>query len=128
MNKDVLEWLECAKMDFITAKHLYKTLYPIPHSIVCYHCQQSAEKYLKALILANNGKIKKTHDLLNLLEYLSTCLAISDSLKLACANLTRFATRTRYPTDENIDETLTKKALQDMDTVVNWVKKELKVE
>ena len=44
------EWFTYAERDFLTAEHLAKTLYPIPIEIVCYHCQQSAEKFLKGFI------------------------------------------------------------------------------
>ena len=42
------EWYAYAERDLITAKHLVKTLYPVPLEIVCYHCQQSSEKFLIA--------------------------------------------------------------------------------
>lgn len=31
--------------------------------IVCFHCQQAVEKYLKALLLSNNEDIQKTHNI-----------------------------------------------------------------
>jgi HEPN domain-containing protein len=34
------EWLRYASHDLRTAKHIAKTLWPIPYEIVCYHCQQ----------------------------------------------------------------------------------------
>lgn len=48
MLPEVKEWLEFAKMDLDAAKHLNDTFYPKPLQIICYHCQQSAEKALKA--------------------------------------------------------------------------------
>ncbi|MDD2401361.1 MAG: HEPN domain-containing protein [Clostridia bacterium] len=38
-------------------------MFPIPLEIICYHCQQSAEKYLKGYIALNEGSIVKTYDL-----------------------------------------------------------------
>ena len=32
------EWYAYAERDLITAKHIVKTLYPVPLEIVCYHC------------------------------------------------------------------------------------------
>ncbi|WP_200800676.1 HEPN domain-containing protein [Carboxydothermus pertinax] len=43
------------------AKYLMNMI-PKPSNIICYHCQQSAEKYLKGFIALNGGQILKTHD------------------------------------------------------------------
>ena len=44
-NEKILkEWMEFARMDFLTAKHLYEHMYPKPLEIICYHCQQAVEK------------------------------------------------------------------------------------
>ena len=53
------EWYAYAERDLISANHLVKTLYPVPLEIVCYHCQQSSEKFLKGYIAdQNTNKIK----------------------------------------------------------------------
>ena len=52
MLPEVKEWLDFAKMDLDAAKHLNDTFYPKPLHIICYHCQQSVEKALKASIAA----------------------------------------------------------------------------
>lgn len=39
VSKEVLDWERFAEMDYITANHLDKTLYPKPMEIICYHCQ-----------------------------------------------------------------------------------------
>ena len=43
----VKEWLYYANMDVTSADYLM-TMIPAPYEIICYHCQQSAEKFLKA--------------------------------------------------------------------------------
>lgn len=59
-NKKVLqEWLDFAEMDFLTAKHLYDNMYPKPLEIICYHCQQSVEKLLKAVLISYGVTIKR---------------------------------------------------------------------
>jgi len=42
------EWFDIAETDLSSAHHLI-TMRPRPIEIICYHCQQSAEKYLKRL-------------------------------------------------------------------------------
>ena len=43
------EWLTYAEMDLATVEFLL-AMYPLPIAIICYHCQQSAEKCLKGLL------------------------------------------------------------------------------
>ncbi len=46
-NLDIAqEWFDIAEMDISSAKYL-QNMQPIPREIICYHCQQSVEKYLK---------------------------------------------------------------------------------
>jgi len=47
---------------FQQARFLLK-MHPIPIEIICYHCQQSVEKYLKVYIDLNGDKVIRTHDL-----------------------------------------------------------------
>lgn len=42
---------------------------PPRHDAVCFHCQQSAEKYLKALLQDAGIKVAKTHNLVALLPW-----------------------------------------------------------
>lgn len=39
------EWFHIAETDLSSAKHL-ASMHPSPFEIICYHCQQAAEKYL----------------------------------------------------------------------------------
>jgi HEPN domain-containing protein len=44
----VAEWLRYANNDIIVAKHCFEDLHPKQTEIASYHCQQCAEKALKA--------------------------------------------------------------------------------
>lgn len=49
-NREVAsEWFEFAKRDLKSAEFLID-MHPRPIEIICYHCQQCAEKYLKGYI------------------------------------------------------------------------------
>ena len=50
MKAETKEWLDFAEMDHGVAKHLMASFHPRPIEIVCFHCQQAAEKAIKALI------------------------------------------------------------------------------
>ncbi len=58
-------WTQIAETDFLTARsHLRKT--ERYRYIVCFHAQQSVEKYLKAILVSKFVEFPKTHDLLAL--------------------------------------------------------------
>lgn len=46
MTEITREWLNFAEMDINSANYLL-TMRPTPIEIICYHCQQCAEKALK---------------------------------------------------------------------------------
>jgi HEPN domain-containing protein len=61
------EWVEKAEGDYRGAVALNRRRkQPLP-DLVCYHCQQSAEKYLKAYLVMQGVTPPRTHNLLDLL-------------------------------------------------------------
>ncbi|MGH7172313.1 MAG: HEPN domain-containing protein [Gemmataceae bacterium] len=68
------------------------------HDGVCFHCQQCAEKYLKALLEELGLAIPRTHNLDDLLHLLLPHYAILRSLRRGLIFLTDFAVDPRYPT------------------------------
>jgi HEPN domain-containing protein len=71
-------------------------------SYVCFSCQQSAEKALKALLLANNQGLVRTHFLPRLLQECQAFEPRMNDLRDACAVLTGYYTETRYPDSPEI--------------------------
>lgn len=122
VSKEVLEWERFAEMDYVTANHLDKTLYPKQMEIICYHCQQCAEKYLKALTEHLGKEIEKTHDLGNLATTISETLEVPQSVLVSCAKLTQYGVKIRYPQEFEMSESHVKAALADMETVKAWCK------
>ena len=59
MDKVFHEWLSFAETDLGVARHLYESYHPKPLEIICYHCQQSAEKAIKAVIIWSLGRNAK---------------------------------------------------------------------
>jgi HEPN domain-containing protein len=67
------------------------------HDSVCFHCQQAAEKYLKALLQERGMTVLRTHNLADLHRLL---LARDPSLRAVrhgLKTLTRYAVDYRYP-------------------------------
>lgn len=63
MNGDSKQWIEKAEGDFEGAVQLSKKRSRRTAHLLCFACQQSAEKYLKAFLVENNVRFSKTHDL-----------------------------------------------------------------
>jgi HEPN domain-containing protein len=62
------EWAEKAEADYLAAVDLNRRRkHPLP-DLVCYHCQQSVEKYLKAYLVFQGASPPLTHDLVQLLN------------------------------------------------------------
>lgn len=90
-------WLARANDDLGAARKLLSGQDPFTAS-ASYHCQQAAEKALKAVLASSGEAIPKTHDLRVLI---GRCVAIETSLEAlrdACDELTPYATEFRYPT------------------------------
>lgn len=47
MENEALAWVNMAKQDLAVAKHLNAKFLPKPLEIICYHCQQAAEKAVR---------------------------------------------------------------------------------
>jgi HEPN domain-containing protein len=64
---------------------------------VCFHCQQAAEKYLKALLQEAGRPVPRTHDLRLLLTLLLPIHLGLRSLRRGLLFLSQFAVDHRYP-------------------------------
>lgn len=90
------EWIAKADDDFRFAQINLDEGKPFL-AFICFHFQQSAEKYLKAYIIAHDLEFKKIHDLPALLK---TCMGENQSLERLnsdCEFLNTFYIETRYP-------------------------------
>lgn len=111
-NNDLArEWYRFAMMDLISAKHLC-SLNPKPLEIICYHCQQSAEKLLKGFLVSNNIETPKTHDLVQLRDMCAEVNGNFEELYDVCAFLTRYGVQPRYPNEIEVLEEDAERALQ----------------
>jgi len=93
---DPRAWAASAEEDFILARTALQRKQPLV-SGTCFHAQQCAEKYMKALLLSKGADFPKTHDLL-LLNNLCSAVGIFLEVDPKQLNtLTDYAVRTRYP-------------------------------
>ena len=107
----IAEWFQFADMDYASAEYL-QGMRPQPLEIICYHCQQSAEKNLKGYLIAKGVEPPKTHDLVDLSDMCSDIEERFGSIDKICGILTRYGVQPRYPQEIGITEHDTKKALE----------------
>jgi HEPN domain-containing protein len=96
MKKATAEWVRKAEDDYILARRSGRSKKPL-HDGVCFHCQQCAEKYLKALLEELALPVPKTHDCEQLLLLLLPHHVGPRPLRRGLAFLTNFAVAVRYP-------------------------------
>ncbi|MBI5351276.1 MAG: HEPN domain-containing protein [Chloroflexi bacterium] len=97
MNPAVAEWVEKAEGDFATAGRELRARKNPNYDAVCFHCQQCAEKYLKAVLQANNIRIPKIHYLLELLALDLKLDTSYEFLRADLETLEDYAVHFRYP-------------------------------
>jgi HEPN domain-containing protein len=124
----VLPWIQKAENDISSAHHLAENMYPVPTEIVCFHCQQAAEKYLKAFLVYNDQEPPKTHDLIELAKLCSGFNKDFSPLFPKCEYLLPFASRARYPGANDPEEEDMKRALVYAQDVIEFVKLKLPIQ
>jgi HEPN domain-containing protein len=63
MNSTVKAWIAKAEGDFDCAEALFRRRKKQCNDIICFHCQQCIEKYMKAVLIFNKIVPPKIHDL-----------------------------------------------------------------
>jgi HEPN domain-containing protein len=91
-----LEWVEYAEEDWRSAKRLLRGNRPSTTNS-CFHAQQSAEKYLKALLVSKKAYFPKTHDLSSLDMICAENGILTGFSTSLLTILSDYAVATRYP-------------------------------
>lgn len=128
MTLVVSDWIKYAESDLRVAEHLFNDLYPKELEIICYHCQQSAEKAVKALIIyyGYGETMPKVHDIVFLLDQIKNKTNISEQIYDCANDLSKYSTVSRYPNEMVSDEYQTKKALEQAKMILAWAKELIK--
>jgi len=95
---EVRFWLKKARQDLEAAAWLFESPQAL-NNAVGFHCQQAAEKSLKAYLTWRDEPFEKTHSLVALV---GLCLRFThdfNELRTAATILTPYAVTTRYPGD-----------------------------
>lgn len=98
----VEEWIAKAEGDYETVIDLFPKRRPRQRYIIAFHCQQCAEKYLKALLTLHKISFPKNHDLEVLLTIVLQADPLLAPIQKNLSRLTPFAVEFRYPGEEVI--------------------------
>jgi len=96
LKQYVLQWIEKADEDSLVVHQLFEAD-SIARSTIGFHCQQAAEKYLKAFLIFHGIEPERTHNLEFLLARCSDIDTIFSAIDLL--NLTDYGVEARYPGD-----------------------------
>ena len=108
-------WMLKGESDRLSADLIVQS--PGPYDTACFHAQQAAEKYLKAVVALSGSPIPRTHDLD---EIYDECLAVQPALILdrtELSVLTPYAVQLRYNPDFWPDQAQAQQALATVDRV-----------
>ena len=92
------QWLAKAKNDLLNVDNNLKAE-EVPFDTVCFHCQQAAEKFLKAFLAGNKQPNPSTHDLFFILEKILVLDSKAKQLRDFLSVLMPYAVEIRYPDD-----------------------------
>jgi HEPN domain-containing protein len=93
----IRRWLTKARRDLESARWLGKAQNPDFFETIVYHCQQTAEKAVKAYLVFQDQEIEKTHNVTVLVRSAIALEPRFASLVDAAESLTPYAVRYRYP-------------------------------
>ena len=124
----VQEWIEKADEDFEFALVNLQEGKPFIAQI-CFHFQQSAEKYLKGYIVAKDLEFRKTHDLSMLLSICISQNSAFEALSEECEYLNTFYVESRYPVHWPTDfsRTEAENSSQAAEKIRSLVKRQLRI-
>jgi len=119
-NNIVDEWLRYAQNDLTVAKHCFNDLNPKQTEIASYHCQQCAEKAVKAFLIFKDTEPPKTHDIKLLCKMCQDIDNTFSGISNLCAHLTPYGVTIRYPDELAPDEDMVKTAIQNAQQVYDF--------
>jgi HEPN domain-containing protein len=113
----VRQWIMLADMDLRTAEHIAATMVPLPLEIVCFHCQQAAEKYLKGFLELHDEIPPHIHDLIELQKKCELYSEEFIKLQESSQTLTNYSVRPRYELGLDLQESDMRSSLRHAQSV-----------
>ncbi len=98
-----LDWLEMAKKDIKGAEILFE--YDGDYGLICFHCQQAIEKYLKGYLISKTGILQEGHSLVKLCKKAIDFNDVFKEFLKDCAFVNTYYIETRYPSEDPLNIT-----------------------
>jgi len=96
LHAEARRWVDKAENDLRNAECVMSFAEDCPTDTVCFHCQQRAEKYQKALLISRGVTFPRTHDLVVLLNFAVRTAGLNLPIGQA-QPLNRYSIEARYP-------------------------------
>ena len=113
---DLSAWVDYAEEDFKASKILMRKSKPLTGPS-CFHSQQCAEKYLKAMLIYKNVEFPKTQDLLALDTLCNNAGILTNFAEEGVDKLSGYVSLAYGPSDFQITSVEAQEALQISKTV-----------
>ena len=126
MKPLTVEWIEKAERDFPTANREIRVRGSPNYDAVCFHAQQCAEKYLKALLQELDLPFGRTHHLIALLDLLLQAYPALELFRPDLQKLNAYSVSIRYP-GETADKDVARDAFKLANRIRGEVRKALAV-
>lgn len=120
MNPVTREWINKAEGDWESALRELRARRRPNYDPACFHAQQCAEKYFKAVLVEAGKGFEKIHDLASLLDQVKAVNPMWEILRPSAKSLTDYAVRFRYP-GSNADKAMAREAVD----CCRFIRKEL---
>lgn len=122
MKKITKKWLEFANNDLQSAKVLLDSK---AYENAIWHCHQAVEKTIKAIVVEKEIRLRKTHDLIGLVN--DAKINLSKSLSEFIDDLNPYYNPIRYPdaaleSKLSYNHQITKEIFQKSKEVIKWLK------
>jgi HEPN domain-containing protein len=122
------QMFEIALDDLVSARSLFEHTYPKQLAIICFLCQQCAEKSLKGYLHYKKLNPPRIHNMGELCKMCSEQDASFESIAQMCTKLTPFAVASRYPGEQEITEASTVIAIDRAQQIYDFCKAKVPTE
>jgi len=125
MREITREWVAKAEGDFRSAEALLNQIEIPEIDAACFHCQQCAEKYVKAFLTEHDVDFPRNHDLVRLLMLCLTVDKNFETIRDHLRRLENYGVIIRYP-GLTVPLEMAHEALENAGHVRAFVRKKLK--
>jgi len=123
-----IKWFNKANNDLVAGKYILAMPDP-PADTICFHSQQSVEKYLKGFLAFHKLEIPRTHELEELISRCEEIDSEFSELHEISSELSSYAVDIRYPMEGNYDVTIeeAKRAIDIAEKIKSFVLNKMKL-